>query len=328
MKRVLNLKQSNGEVRLPRIVLSVGSMTTAFEKLQRRLSQRAEVVVTGLGDYSLKDVDIFIGKKMDKRKLEEENRLCAVFAYKTGVDDFPLTELGKRGIWLFNSHANSEYIAQYAFVLATALAGRIVEFDRRMRKGDWAVSDPYWRSIQSMKIGLVGYGHIGKEVHRIMKRNGVECFTLDRGKEYKDIATVKTLDELCEACDMLILSLPKTPETDGMFNERVFNLLKEKYIVNVGRGNCIDETALYSALKSKTLAGAAIDTWRSKPKRGEKHIPFTVPLDELDNLILSSHKAMQLSDGHDKYVADILWGVTEFLNGVIPDSVVDCREGY
>lgn len=312
-----------------KIVLSVAEMDDAFSQLARELEKRADVAVAGLDDYSLADIDIFIGKKMRAEKLKDANRLKAVFAYKTGIDDFPLKEFSERGVKLFNSHVNSEYIAQYAFALSTALVGRIVEFDRRMRKGDWATRDPYWRSISSMRVGLVGYGHIGRAIHHLMGVvNGIECYTLDRGKDYAGIKTVKTLDELCKVCDILILSLPKTPATDKMFDKRVFALLKGKYIVNVGRGNCIDEVALYDALKSGTLAGAAIDTWRSKPKNGERHIPFDVALDTLDNIILSSHKAMQLRDGHDRYVDDVLISVTEYLDGKIPDDMVDCKEGY
>lgn len=313
----------------PRIMLSVAERDDSFDRLVAELAPRADVTTVGLSGYSLAGVDIFIGKKMPAKALAGADKLKAVFAYKTGVDDFPLAEFAERGIMLFNSHINSGYIARYAFALSAALVGRIVEFDRRMRKGDWAQRDPYWRSIFSMRVGLVGYGHIGREIHRLMgETNGIECYTLDRGKDYTGIKTVKTLDELCAVCDILILSLPKTPATENMFDARVFGLLNGKYIVNVGRGNCIDEKALYDALRSHTLAGAAIDAWRSKPKRGEKHIPFDVPLDTLDNIILSSHKAMQVSDGHDRYIDDVIRSVTVYLDGRIPEDLTDCKDGY
>lgn len=310
-----------------KIVLSVGGMDDAFAHLAEELSKRADVTIAGLDDYSLVGADIFIGKKMSAAKLEKADKLKAVFAYKTGVDDFPLKELGERNVKLFNSHVNAGYIAQYAFALSAALVARVAEFDRRMRQGDWATGDPHWKSIQYVKVGLVGYGHIGREVARLMSACAIECYTIDRGGRY-DIKTVKNLDELCKVCDILVLSLPKTQATDKMFDAHVFSLLKGKYIVNVGRGNCIDENALYDALKSGTLAGAAIDAWNSKPVKGEKHIPFSVPLNTLDNIILSSHKAMMLADGHKKYVDDVLKSVNEYLDGREPDCLVDFNKGY
>lgn len=303
-------------------------MDDAFRRMESELGNLADVSVCGLDDYDLRGVDIYIGKKLQAEKLKTADKLRAVFAYKTGVDDFPLGELSARGITVCNSHANSEYIAEYAFALATALPARVVESDRRMRGGDWSKSDPYWRSVFSMTVGLVGYGHIGKAVHDIMKRNGIKCVTLDRGKKYDGIATVKTPEELCGACDMLVLSLPKTSDTDRMIDARIFSLLNGKYIVNVGRGNCIDEPALYEALRCGVLAGAAIDTWREKPKADEKLLPFDVPFETLDNIILSPHKAMQIYDGHEKYVEDVIENVKDYLSGKSPRNVVDCKGGY
>lgn len=311
-----------------KICLSVASIDAAFERMRDALSALADVTVCGLDGYSLDGVDIFIGKKLNAEKLADANALRAVFAYKTGVDDFPLAALAARGVAVYNSHVNSEYIAEYAFALAAALTARIVESDRRMRLGDWAMSDRLWRSVFNMTVGLVGYGGIGRAVHDVLRKNGIDCVTLDRGKAYDGIRTVKTLDELCAACDLLILSLPKTPETDGMFDSRVLGLLKGKYIVNVGRGNCIDERALYEALVSRSLAGAAIDAWREKPTGDEKLLPFDVPLETLDNIILSPHKAMFIADGHERYVLDVLDNVAGYLGGKPPRNRVDLTAGY
>lgn len=310
------------------IVLSVAAMDGAFETLKKRLSAVATVRVVGLDGYSLRDADVFIGKKMDGACLKEANRLKAVFAYKTGVDDFPVGEFDKRGILLVNSHVNSRYIAEYAFGLGVALVNRIAEFDRRMRLGDWATENPCWESIFTMKVGLFGYGGIGREIHKLLLQNKIPAYTLDRGKTYENISVVRTPEELCEVSDLVMLSLPKTPETDGMFDRKLFSHLKGKYLVNVGRGNCIDEEALYSALTDGTLAGAAIDTWRQKPAAGETLLPFDHPFHKLPNVILSSHKAMQLKDGHERYVLDTLDSVLSYLRGELPKNAVDLKAGY
>lgn len=313
----------------PHICLSVAAMDGAFEKMYRALQPLADVQICGLGDYSLAGADIFIGKQMDAKKLEGADRLKAVFAYKTGVDDFPVGEFAKRGIMLVNSHVNSRYIAEYAFGLAVALVSRIAEFDRRMRRGDWSSGDPYWKSLFGMKAGLVGYGHIGREIAKLLTANGIPCFTIDRGKNYGSVKAVESLQRLCAEADILFLSLPKTEQTDNMFNGSIFGLLTGKYLVNVGRSNCIDEAALFKALKSGGMGGAAIDTWKVKSrKEGEVLFPFAYPFNELENVVLSSHKAMQLSDGHERYVADITRCVADYINGSVPENIVDCSKGY
>jgi phosphoglycerate dehydrogenase-like enzyme len=302
-----------------RICLSIEKMDAAFEQMYDRLSAMPEaetVYVTGLSDYSLKGFDIFIGKKMSEEILATQDRLKAVFAYKTGVDDFPLKQMKKLGIQVVNSHVDADYIAQYAFGLAISLSNRITEFDRKFREGIWYdTASPYWRSFFEMKIGLVGYGHIGKEIHGLLTDNHIEAYTLDRGKDYPGIQTVKSLEDLCDVADMLILSLPKTENTNAMINADILKKLKGKYLVNVGRGNCIDQQALYDSLRSRELLGAAIDTWDKKPIGMQvPFYPTEIPFQELDNIVLSPHQAMRVDVGHERYVTDI--------------TVVDLTKGY
>ena len=313
-----------------RICLSIGKFDKAFEKMIEELSPFAEVITVGLSDFSLAGVDIFIGKKLSVKILDTANRLKAVFAYKTGVDAFPLTHLAHKNVRVFNSHADSKIIAEYAFGLAVSLVNRISEFDRNLRQGIWYdTKNEFWQSIFSMKIGLVGYGYIGKDVHRILRNNGIAAYTLDRGKVYGDIGLAKDLDELIEICDLLILSLPKTPDTDNMFNANNLSKMHGKFIVNVGRSNAIDQSALFQALKRGTLAGAAIDTWDEKPKHKKDRLkPSVYDFETLPNVILSPHAAMRVANGHQNYVEDVTKNVIGYLCGEEPINEIDLKAGY
>ena len=313
-----------------RICLSVAEMDSSFEKMVKELEKIADVEVKGLDIDSLAGYDIFIGKKMSADLLKTADSLKVIFAYKTGVDDFPLAELSDRRIQVVNSHADAVFIAQYAFGLAISLSNRITEFDKKFRRGIWYdLESPYWKSLFEMKIGLLGYGHIGKEVHKILKNNGIEAYTINRGKTYTDIQTVDSLEELCEKTDMLILSLPKTKDTDVLIDAQILKLLKEKYIVNVGSSNCIDQEALYKALETKQLTGAAIDTWDKKPGKYETDFyPTVLPFEDLENIVLSPHQAMKVDVGHDCYVMDILQKVIHYLEAGELSDVVDLKKGY
>lgn len=311
------------------ILLSIDKLDAPFGEMREKLLQAGcNVTVADCNDFNLKGADIFIGKKMSAEQLSTADCLKAVFAYKTGADEFPLEELAKRDIPLVNSHVNSDLIAEYAVSLAFCLVSRIVDFDRGMRQGDWRLDNPYWDSLLDMKVGLVGYGGIGKACDALLRRMGVETYTLNRGKNYP-IPACGTLDELCEECDLLILSLPKTDDTDNMFDERVLKLLKGKYLVNVGRSNAVDEKALYEALANGVLKGAAIDTWREKARSVDERLkPYDYPFETLDNVVLSSHKAMQTNSGHARYVADTLESVLQYLNDGTLRNTVDLKKGY
>ncbi|MDE7107193.1 MAG: hypothetical protein K2O39_02605 [Clostridiales bacterium] len=312
-----------------KIILSIAAPDNDFDRLHAELSRIADVAVTDLENYSLDGIDVFIGKNMPESKLKTADKLKAVFAYKTGVDGFPLEALNDKGVMLCNSHINSEYIAQYAFALALSITTRIAEFDRKMRNGDWDISNPYWKNLFDMKVGIVGYGSIGKAINKVLRDNGIPAYTIDRGKDYGDISLVPSLEALCQKTDLLMIALPQTPDTDNMFDAEIFKLLKGKYIINVGRSNCIDEQALYRSLKNGELTGAAIDTWRQKPTADSPILkPFDEPFDQLDNIVLSSHKAMQVDDGHAKYVDDTLNNVMLYLSGGTPRNIVDLKKGY
>ena len=312
-----------------KICLSVSTLDAEFEKMKYELEKVADVEVVGLESINLTGCDIFIGKKLSKTALKTADKLKAVFAYKTGVDDFPLGELKKKGVVLMNSHIDAKYVAEYACGLSISLVNRITEFDKKLRNGIWRDKEnPYWRSIFDMKIGLLGYGHIGKRIHEFLAHNGIETYTLDRGKKYEGIGLVSSVEALCEKCDLIIASLPKTEQTDNIFNRETLKLLEGKYIVNVGRSNCIDQKALYEALRDEYIAGAAIDTWEKKPKKDEILYPSEHPLVQLDNIVLSPHQAMRVNVGHKRYVEDTLNKVLDFIKDGSTRDVVDLDMGY
>ena len=100
-----------------KICVSIDKMDPEFQKMVDTLTAYAEVDVVGLSGFDLTGYDLFIGKRMSAKALERADRLKAVFAYKTGVDDFPLKELYKRQILLVNSHVDADIIAEYTLGL-------------------------------------------------------------------------------------------------------------------------------------------------------------------------------------------------------------------
>ena len=314
-----------------RILLSIDAMDEDFSSLVCKLSNFADINYTTSDDYSLKDYDILIAKKLKEEQLKEANRLKVIFAYKTGVDDFPLLALDKKNIRLYNSHANARIIAEYAFSLSVSLCININKLDYNLRRGIWYDEDiAYWQSIFSLRIGLLGFGQIGQEIYKILKNNQIETYTIDRNHDYDhNIHLVKNLDELIENTDLIIASLPKTLETNHLFDEARLKKMKNKYLVNVGRSNIFDQKELYFALKNLDLKGAALDTWEKKPKdKNSLLAPSKYPINELFNAILSPHNAMKVKDGHRKYVDEVTSQVISYIDGGKLFNLVDLKKGY
>lgn len=313
-----------------KILLNIQELDSSFLKLVETTNKYATINIAYDNNFSLENYDIFIGKKLEANKLEKANKLKYILAYKTGVDDFPLNDLEKRNIILINSHADANIIAEYAFGLAISLVNRINEFDFNLRKGIWYDShNIYWRSFFKMKVGLFGYGHIGKEIHKLLLTNNIESYTINRNHSYQNIKLVNNLKELVNTCDIIILSVPKTKETDNLFNKEIFELMKDKFLVNVGRSNVINQKDLYDYLKNNYLAGAAIDTWDKKPiNKTNKLMPSKYPFEELDNIILSPHAAMRVNDGHARYVEDITNILLDIINNKPLRNIINYKKGY
>lgn len=317
-----------------KIVLSISKRDASFDHLAAVLNAEAQVEIVPLTDYSLKGADILIGKSLTEQDLASADHLKAIFAYKTGVDDFPLSLLAQKHIALFNSHVESDKIAEYAFILASTLCSHILPRDKDLREqGAW-LSEHYhdWESLFDKKVGLLGYGHIGKALHLLLKRNGIKDYTLARQGDYEGIETCSNLSELIRSSDVLISSLPDTPSTRGLLNRDIFQQMKGKYLVDVGRSSDIVLGDLYDALRQRELAGAAIDGWDYTPdNRHTFDYPYDHekwPFEQLDNIILSPHCATQIENGHAHYVADTLANVLAYLHGEKLNHQVDLVKGY
>lgn len=212
----------------------------------------------------------------------------------TGHNRINLDDMRRRELMLFVTPTRSRWVAEKAVTLTLALLGNTVLYHSLLKEGNWASRNSEhrvpWTSIQDVSIGLFGYGRIGTRIHQFLQGFGCEFYTIDRGKVYpKGIKTVKNLTNLIQVSDVIIISAPLNKETEGLFNEEKLRLLRNKYLVNVGRGKIVDEKALYDVLQSKRLGGYASDVWYNYPKGNKHQLPSSYPIHEFDNVVLSNH---------------------------------------
>lgn len=204
------------------------------------------------------------------------------------------------GASVCNCFGHEQAIAEYVMSALLARDIPLAEADARLRKGDWA----YWAGspdrvhgeIAGKTIGLLGFGHIGKAIARRAKAFEMQVHVANRSPvATSDLVDRSfTLDALAAfwgSVDVVVVSVPLTPQTTGIVDAAAFAAMKPgAVVVNVGRGPTIDETALYEALKGGRIGGAVIDTWYQYPG---PHMPgpnpSKLPFHELSNVLMTPH---------------------------------------
>jgi phosphoglycerate dehydrogenase-like enzyme len=211
-----------------------------------------------------------------------------------------------------------------------------------MKDGQWRKGDADAKTIllRNRTVGFLGYGAINQQVHRFLAGFDVDFTGLRRswkGKSETRPTAMKKynpsqLDAFLGATDTLLLAVPLTPETEEMIG---YNELKklgpDGVVVNVGRGGVINQTGLYQALAKGTIAGAAIDVWytyQPEPDELDRKYPFEEPFHELDNIILSPHRAYSPADDLERW-NEIIENIRRFAKGQKEYlSIVDLKRGY
>ncbi|NHJ85734.1 MAG: hypothetical protein FK734_09750 [Asgard group archaeon] len=255
------------------------------------------------------EADIIIGWRPTEELLNIAKKLRLFINPGAGVQ--LLIDLFKkinttRDVVLVNGHGNTYFTAQHATAMLLALTNKIIPHHNWMVTGQWRKGDSDAQSIplRGREIGLLGYGAINSKVHRFLSGFDVNFHILkrdwntQRAEDYPTKFTKYTHDELkkfLKAIDTLMVAVPLTTQTKGMIGKTELELLGENgLLVTVARGEVIDEESLYNALKTQIITGAAIDVWynyQPTPNEEGRKYPFNHPFHELDNVILSPHRA-------------------------------------
>ena len=279
----------------------------------------------------LKDADAVVCGRISIEQLEAAPDLKAIFVPFTGVDSFPVEYIHKKNIFLANTHANSKYVAERAVTLALSVMGRVVEFHQDLYKGKWNLfqltQSNFWITMQGKICTILGYGEIGKNIAKLLK--GYDCkiiaFKKHIGSDLvnADIVT-DNLNEAISEGDVIFMCLPLSSDTKNILNRDILMKMKGKYLINIGRGNLIDEEGLYTALKDGILAGAGLDVWYNYPgrKNPEPVLPSRFPIHELKNVVISPHKSGITRESIEGMIDDVVENLRLFINTGKPRNLV------
>ena len=225
----------------------------------------------------VRGVVALITDRIDERVLARTPRLAIVANVAVGVDNVDLAACEARGVVVTNTpDVLTEATADVAFGLLIDAARRISEGDRLVRAGRWERWTPTFHlgtRVHGMKLGIVGFGRIGKAVARRARGFGMHVGYTQRHREPEAIeralgATyVPSLDELCATSEAISIHVPLTADTRHLFSaERLARMRAGSILVNTARGAVVDEAALAHALEHGPLAAAGLDVFEDEPR--------------------------------------------------------------
>ena len=191
-----------------------------------------------------------------------------------GLDNIDVAYAGSKGIEVRNTPAaSSNSVAELTIGYLLALARRIPQVTASMKEGRWEKKAfSKGSEIAGKTLGLIGLGRIGGLVGQKAHALGMEVLFYRRTPTEVDFATQVSLDELLARADFVSLHVPHTPETHYLIGADEIAKMKDGVcIVNCGRGGTLDESALYDAIQSGKVAGAALDVFEDeKEERGKR----------------------------------------------------------
>jgi phosphoglycerate dehydrogenase-like enzyme len=181
--------------------------------------------------------------------------------------------------------------------------------------------------VYGKTLGIVGYGEIGTEVSRRARAFGMSVLYTKRHRLPEEIegrlgVEWRELDDLLAESDVVLLTLPHTPDSERIIGERELGLMRtESYLVNTARGGLVDEDALVAALRDRRIAGAALDVFVDEP------VPHDHPLLKLDNVILTPHIGGGTGGARVNQMSDVLDNIVRFFRDGEASHVLRAQAG-
>lgn len=225
--------------------------------------------------------------KVTKDIIEKSN-LKIIGRAGVGLDNIDVEAAKKKGITVVNSpEASTIAVAELAIGSMIAMMRSIPHAHHSMREGKWERSKFLGGELFGKKLGIIGFGRIGREVADRANAFGMQVHVYDPMITAEDAresnCAFSELDDLFKKSDIITLHVPLTKDTKNMINESRLQTMKSSaIIVNIARGGIIDEKALYTALKEKKLRGAVLDVYEKEP-------PESNIFKDLDNVITLPH---------------------------------------
>lgn len=239
-----------------------------------------------------------------------------------GVDNIDVARATERGIAVLNTpNANATTTAELTIAHILSLSRSLPQADRSVKSGLWERSKFMGAELANKRLGIFGYGNIGRIVASRAKGLGMQVAAFDpfvnEDVFVADGVTCFELDELVQTSDYFTFHCPVNDKTRGIMNaDRIRSMKKGARLINCARGGLLDEQALFESLQSGHLAGAALDVFEQEP-------PTDSPLLELDNIVLTPHLGASTKEAQTTAGSEIAQQVAVYLQTGEPINAIN-----
>lgn len=227
-----------------------------------------------------------------------------------------------------NTFHHERPIAEHVLMSILVLARRLPAVSHELRSGVWRTiatdgEVPLHRTLDTMTLGVVGLGGIGSETARLAAALGMDVAAVRNrpdaprpdGVPLRWVGGIGDLPRLLSESDVVVVTVPLSDATRGMIGSAEFAAMrKDAVLVNVARGDVVDQAALYRALVEKEIGGAAIDVWWGAPQ-GSRIPPADFPFGELENVLLTPHYSGHAASTFELRADDIAENVNRLAAG-------------
>lgn len=286
-------------------------------------------------EQDLRDAEIIFAFSLHLEQFTAARSLRWLHSPTAAVHQLLFPELVNSDVVLTNSsELHGPVVAEHVLALLLALAKKLPQAAHLQQKHLFS-PEMIWkqgvhpRELAGATLGLIGLGSIGRRVAKMADALGMRVIAVREHVEKGSPAGVDAvyattaLDELLGLSDFVVLAVPVTAGTDGLFTAERFAAMKPgAYFINVGRGEQVEEAALINALRSGHLAGAALDVFQQEP------LPPDSPLWDLENLLITPHTASQTEQLWPRHYQVFSENLRRYLAHEPLLFVVDKKNGY
>ena len=225
-----------------------------------------------------------------QKVVDAAEKLMVVSAFCIGTKQIDLEACKEKGIVVFNApYSNTRSVVELAIGEIIMLMRSVFQRSTEIHNGQWQKTAAGSREVRGKKLGIVGYGNIGKQLSILAEALGMDVYYYDVEDKLAlgNATKVGKLEELLSIADAVSLHVDDNAANIKFFGKNEIAQMKEgAVLVNLARGFVVDIPALVAALKSKKLSGAAVDVYPSEPRKNGE---FYTELQGLDNVILTPH---------------------------------------
>ncbi len=316
-----------------KILVAIDGINEEHKKIIEKAGEGREIIYTTPSNVNgeiLKDIEIIIGN-ISVDNISKASNLKFIQLESAGADKYINCDFIKDNNIIL-SNATGSYGVAIGEYMVGAVLYMMKNFDgyRKCQKEHSWTDLGQVKSIYGSKVLILGLGDIGGSFAKIIKTMGGYTIGVRRKDTRKpefidELYMTEDIDKLIPYADIIAMSLPGTPETYHIIDERRLKLMKkDAFIINVGRGNAIDTKALVDVMNSGHIAGAFLDVTEIEP------LPSDSNLWDVDNIFITPH----VSGGHhiketlDRIVNISAENICNYINGKDINNIVDFKTGY